>query len=336
LAFASSALALPSEAIGGASVCANLNPLPLAFRFGTGATPAAPATVAADGSAYVGTSEGYLHAVRPDGTYLWGYTLKGAVTGRAAVGASGAVLVPTARRIYAIRPDGRLSWVFNSPIRVLGDLVPDGLGRFNFGSEDGRVFALSGMGALVAHVPGRVPFSVLPVALTDGGIAAGRQDGSVLVARGFKTVRFELGSAPSSLFPCQGHELCAIAAGKMRVVGSLGPLWQVSALRAAASADSVAVLSDEHHLELYRGVTGEPVFRLALPDAASEAPAFDAKGRVFVPLRGGALLTVSSNGVPVACTELGHSPLGLPVADAARGRVLVTASEGILASVELL
>jgi hypothetical protein len=288
-----------------------------------------------DGSAYVGTSDGYLHALSPDGNYLWGYTLKGAVTGRAALGASGAVLVPTARRIYAIRPDGTLLWVFNSPIRVLGDLARDGLGRFNFGSEDGRVFALSGMGALVAHVPGRVPFSVLPLALTDGSIAAGRQDGSVLVSRGFKTVRFELGGAPSSLFPCPGYELCAIAGGQLRGVGPSGRLGQVTALRAAASADLVAVLSDERHLELYRGLTGEPVFRLVLPDAASSAPAFDAKGRIFVPLEGGALFTVSPSGAPLACTPIGHSPLGLPVADAARGRMLVTASEGVLASVEL-
>jgi hypothetical protein len=88
--------------------------------------------------------------------------------------------------------------VWSSPIRVLGDLIRDGLGRFNFASDDGRVFALSGTGALVAHVPGRVPFSVLPVALADGGIAAGRQDGSVLISRGFKTKRVELGAVPVS------------------------------------------------------------------------------------------------------------------------------------------
>jgi outer membrane protein assembly factor BamB len=335
LIVAPSALALPSEVAAGVAACANLNELPLAFRFGTGATPAAAPTVAADGSVYVGTREGYLHALSADGSYLWGYTLKGAVTGRAAVGPSGTVLVPTARRIYAIRADGTLLWVWSSPIRVLGDLIRDGLGRFNFASDDGRVFALSGTGALVAHVPGRVPFSVLPVALADGGIAAGRQDGSVLISRGFKTKRVELGAVPVSLFPCPGRELCAISAGNLQGLGPSAAPWRVPALRATASSDSVAVLSDERHLQLYRGATGEPLFTLALPDAASAAPEFDAKGRIFVPLRGGALLAVDLTGAPLACTQLGHSPLGTPVVDAARGRVLVTASEGILASVEL-
>lgn len=316
-------------------MCANWNALPLAFRFGTGATPSAPPTVGDEGTVYVGTSEGYLHALSSEGSYLWGYTLKGSVTGRAAVGSTGAVLVPTPRKVYAIRPDGTLLWVFNSPIRVLGDLVRDGLDRFHFASEDGRVFALSGRGALVAHVPGRVPFSVLPLALADGGIAAARRDGSVLVARGFKTSRFELGTPAVSLLACPGFELCALVAGNLEGVGAASAPFKVVAVRAAASSDSLAVLPDERHLELYRMATRERVFGLSLPDAASAAPAFDAKGRIFVPLKSGALFTVAASGAVLACTPLGHSPLTTPVVDPARSRVLVTASEGILASIEV-
>lgn len=318
-----------------ADYCETLPPLPVTFRFGTGARPAAPAAFSAEGNVYVGTSEGYVHGLSADGSYLWGYTLRGAVTGRPAVTASGVVLVPTARRVYAIRPDGTLLWVFHSPVRVLGDLVRDGLGRFHFGSEDGRIFALSGRGGLVAHVPGKVPFSVLPVALGDGSIAAARQDGSVLVSRAGKNQRFELGAVARGLFPCLASQTCALAGGELQVLAASGSPFRAPAQRGAGNAELVAALPDDRHVVVYRGLSGERVFALALPDSASAAPLLDARGRLFVPMRGGTLLAVSPAGTPIACVRVARSPLGPPIADLTHGRLLVTALEGVLTSVDI-
>jgi hypothetical protein len=189
---------------------------------------------------------------------------------------------------------------------------------------------------LVAHVPGKVPFSVFPVALGDGSIAAARHDGSVIVSRPGKTVRLELGAVAGGLFPCLGSQACAIAGGELRVLTSgSGSTFRTPALRGAGNAELLAALPDDRHVEVYRGLSGERVFALSLPDSASAAPLFDATGRLFVPLRGGALLAVSAAGTPIACARVGSSPLGLPVADVARGRLLVTALEGVLASFDI-
>lgn len=286
-----------------------------------------------EGITYLGTSEGYVHALGSDGGYLWGYTLRGPVIGALALSATFTVLVPTPRRIYAIRPDGSLLWVFESPIPIQAGLATDGRGRYFFASE-GKLFALSGRGALIAHVPGTVPFSSAPVALGEA-IGIARSDGSVLLALLGKNRRVELGAPASELLTCPGLDFCALSRGELLGVASDGPRFRHLATLAGTSADRVAVVSPARVLEVYALARAERVFAAPLPAEASAAPLVDPAGRVFVPLASGALLGFSEAGVPITCTKVADSPLSTPVYDAPRQRVLVTASEGVLAAVRV-
>lgn len=336
-------LALPSARAAAAAPaqafkvrgCDLLSPAPLVYRFGTGSRPAAPAIVAPDGRAYVATSEGYLHALDPRGGFAWGYTLPGPVTGRPALGSSGAVLVPTGRRVHAIRPDGSLLWVFSSPVPVLGDLVRDGLGRFFFGSEDGRLLALSGGGGLVSFIPGRGAFSTLTTSLPGGAIAAAHENGSVVLSRANKNQKFELGRPATALLPCPGADLCAIVDGSLVALGKSGVTAKFPAERAAASGDTLVALTDARRLALFRASASEPHAVVDLPYPLSADPVVDGRGQVFVPLSSGALLVLSTDGRPRFCNQLARSPLGLPVLDDPRHRVLVTAGEGVLSAIEV-
>src|SRR3954470_15001806 len=49
----------------------------VSWSYRAGAPLAAPAALAADGGVLVGSDDGYLHALRPDGSFRWGYTLRG-------------------------------------------------------------------------------------------------------------------------------------------------------------------------------------------------------------------------------------------------------------------
>jgi hypothetical protein len=273
-----------------------------------------------------------VHALAPDGAYRWGYTLRGPVTGRPTMSESGAILVPTASRIYALRPSGTLLWVVESPVSVMGDLVRDALGHYRFATEDGRLFSLAASGALITHVPGRVPFSALPVGLPEGTVAVGRKDGTITAFFRGKSRQYRVPEPPRALVECPGADACAVAGRQVFALGAAGD-WHTAGVRASGTSEWLAVLSDERHLELYRGAGHERRFTIELPDSASAAPAIDREGRTFVPLRSGVLFGVSAQGVPFGCTELASSPLGAPVVDAARSRVLVTASEGVLAAV---
>lgn len=313
--------------------CQRELPLAVDVRFHAGERPTSLPVLTPNGTVYVGTAEGYVHALAPDGTYLWGYTLRGPVVGELALGATATVLVATPRRVYAIRSDGTLLWVFESPIAVRTGLASDGTGRFFFASDDGRLFALSGRGALVAHVDGKVPLSTPPVGLgVEIGVGAGRVDGSAIVTLGFKTRRFELGGVARELFACSGVAFCALVNREVLGVADEGARFRHTALHASAARDRLAVLAKPRVLEVY--TAGQRAFSAELSAEASAAPLVDPRGRVFVPLENGALVGFSETGARIGCAKIADSPLETPVFDGARGRVWVTAREGWVSAVE--
>jgi outer membrane protein assembly factor BamB len=320
------------RAVRRTGVCDTLPPLRLRFRFGTGSRPVAVPTLGKHGEVYVGTADGIVHALRADGSYHWSYTLRGPVTGRLLVVAEGRLLVPTARSIYAIHADGRLAWVFHSPVELQGDLVRDGQGRVRFASADGRLFEFSERGALVRNVRAQKPWSALPVALPDGSIAGGSASGLVLVSKPGGVARFELNEAIEQVLWCPGARLCAVAGGRLEILEGDGAAFRLPARRAAARGDRLAVLSAERTLAVYEGVAAKRVFSVTLPDAPSGSPAFDARGRLYVPLMSGALLALDSGGKPLGCEQIGRSQLATPVLTA-DDTVLVSAREGLIAAV---
>lgn len=320
--FANAARAVPDP-------CVHEMPLALVSRFGTGARPASAPAIGADGTAYLGTSEGYLHAFGPEGAYRWGYTLRSAVVGDVGLGPL-AILVPTSRRIDAIRLDGTLLWSFESPVTLRSGLASDGAGRYFFSSEDGRLFSITSRGALM-HVPGRGGFSSPPVRLASG-VGIGRNDGTAWLAFGFRTRRVPLGGRASELFACPGADFCALLPGEVLGVSAEQATFRYSARRAAAGAGRIAVVSDQRALHVY--ARGQRLFTARLVGDASAAPLVDPRGRVYVPLESGALEAFAESGRTLGCVQLADSPLGAPVFDALNQRVWVTAREGVLAAVE--
>jgi hypothetical protein len=330
LAAAALALGAGHTALAVADPCVHDAPLPLEVRVRTGSRPASAPSIGADGTVYVGTAEGYLHAYAPDGTYRWGYTLRGAVVGDLALSGR-IVLVPTTRRIDAIRLDGTGLWSFESPVTIRAGLVADGAGRFFFASEDGRLFSISERGALM-HIPGKGGFSSAPVRL-GSVVGVARTDGTALLAHGFRTRRVDLGGRARELFACPNAELCALIEREVVGFSSGNPAFRYPALRAASGAGRLAIVSERRSLDVYRG--SEHLYSVPLRGDASAAPLVDGRGRVFVPLESGALVAFSEAGRALGCTKLADSPLGPPVFDADRRRVWVTAREGVLAALEV-
>ncbi|HLV68184.1 MAG TPA: PQQ-binding-like beta-propeller repeat protein, partial [Polyangiaceae bacterium] len=172
------------------SICDTELPLGVKFRFHAGAPSTAPVR-ARSGAFYVGTIDGQVHALHPDGSFYWNYTVTGAVTGRLLVERSGLVLVPATQSIYALNPDGTLAWRARTPVEVEGGLVRDARGGVHFAGADGRIFELGERGKLVTEVEAEAPWSALPTALPDGSIAAGSASGLVVVSAPSGVRRFE-------------------------------------------------------------------------------------------------------------------------------------------------
>jgi PQQ-like domain len=153
------------------------------FRFDAGAPLAAPAGVAPDGAVCVGTVDGYVHALAADGSYSWSHSVHGAVTRRPLFAGQHWQIATSSDRIYALRSDGTLSWVFKPLSPVVSELAADASGNLYFVAADHFLYGVSARGGVWL----RAPFGELkagPSLGPDGAIWAENQAGTVLRVSG--------------------------------------------------------------------------------------------------------------------------------------------------------
>ncbi|MEP7048988.1 MAG: PQQ-binding-like beta-propeller repeat protein [Pseudomonadota bacterium] len=192
LAAAHVALAAPQSSAPAAGPRA----LPTRFRFDAGAPLLAPAGVAADGTVCVGTVDGYIHALAPDGSYRWSYSLHGAITHRPLFVGALWYVATSAGRIEAFTRDGALAWAFNAPSPVASELATDASGLLYFVAADHFLYGITAHGGVSLRTPfaeakagpsGSAGEAVFP--LNHAGIAVGAQ------GQGLR--RFGLATAPA-------------------------------------------------------------------------------------------------------------------------------------------
>jgi len=153
------------------------------WAYRAGAPLAASPAIAADGSVVVGSVDGYLHALRRDGSFRWGYTLRGPLVGRPALAANGDVFAAAdPNGLYALDSDGLLLWVSSVAGGVTSPPVVDRQERVWVTTGQGVLLGFSGHGGVVgfAHVGGGRP--VGPAPLEDQGVIFASADGAVKIA----------------------------------------------------------------------------------------------------------------------------------------------------------
>jgi outer membrane protein assembly factor BamB len=125
----------------------------------------------------IGTTEGTLLALRPDGTLAWEVPLGGAIEGAASVDDEGRIHAGTGRgEIVQLDENGRIRWRFSTGDEVRATPAVAHDGTIIVGSYDQHVYAITPEGALRWKVPtgGRVRASARIDA--DGRIYVGSQD----------------------------------------------------------------------------------------------------------------------------------------------------------------
>ena len=231
------------------------------FRFDAGARLLAPAGVAPDGRVCVGTIDGYIHALAPDGSYRWSHTVHGSITRRPVFTGERWLLVGGTDRLYALQPDnGVLSWVFKSLSAVQSELTVARDGTSYFSAADGFFYGLSTRGGISLRVPfGRLTAG--PWLATDGAIWAENSEGARLRVRGLEVRRFKAGEASEVTFPDpellrdpEGREWRGLDDGRIQlgeqalpIAGSplFAPVWSSATHAAIVSTRSGLVFALE-------------------------------------------------------------------------------------------
>jgi len=116
--------------------------------------------IAMDGTIYVGSDDGKVYAINPDGTLKWNYTTGGVVESSPAIGSDGTVYVGSADdKVYAINPNGTLKWNYTTVSDVYSSPTIDPssgiiyVASYRDALGHGRMYAFYPNGTLVPGWP---------------------------------------------------------------------------------------------------------------------------------------------------------------------------------------
>jgi outer membrane protein assembly factor BamB len=291
------------------------------WTFRSGAPLRAGPGLGADGVA-LGTSDGYVHLLRGDGSYRWSFTVKGAVIAPPVIGDQGTVYVATStRELYALRANGTLAWstaLAGTPLSPL-EKAPDG--SLLIATGEGVLYAVTPGGRMRTALTTREPLTAAPIAL-DGAWAAGGRRGTLFRVEGYALERVRLSSSPLTALSRAGREVLALSDGEL--IGAKSSGAAPVAWLGCPGESPVAVHADG---KLGRIVAGKLSPLAALAEPASAPPACLADGRVLVPHESGALSVVGP-GASVTRHVVMPGRLFSPLVDPARNTVIVTSADG--------
>ncbi|MCJ8011592.1 PQQ-binding-like beta-propeller repeat protein [Paenibacillus sp. KQZ6P-2] len=162
-----------------------------AFETGGGISLSSPA-VGADGTVYVGSTDGKLYAVDKKGKKKWEFTTKDKVYSSPIIGADGTVYVGSSVNLYAITPDGELKWAFEAGGAVNSIPAIGADGTVYFECEDGKLYALKPDGTKIWEFATGDGMSCKPAIDSNGTIYIGSRDKKLYAIKPNGTKKWEL------------------------------------------------------------------------------------------------------------------------------------------------
>lgn len=256
-----------------------------AWSYETGNIVQAAPAVGADGTIYVGSTDGKLYALNPDGSLKWAFpssTPVGAINFAPTIGADGTIYFgANDATLYAVNSNGTLAW--SAPLGAAAfsgiGIGPDG--TLYVANADRELQAFTSAGATKTgwsthYVLGPGYASASPAIATDGTIYIGVTESTHTRLRAInpdKTLKWQT-------------DLLVGSAGATPAIGSDGTVYFNTKLGGA-------------QLYAINPSTGAHTLLLNAAGAIETAPVIDASGNIVVADLGGIISVVSPSGTLV-------------------------------------
>ena len=158
------------------------------WAYETGGGIVSSPAIGPDGTIYVGSNDGNLYALKPDGSLKWSFPTRGAVHSQPAIGSDGTIYIGSwDSYLYAINPDSSLKWAFLTGGAINSSPVIGPSGDIYIGSRDKNLYALNPDGRLQWKFPTEGELFSTPAIGADGTIYIGSWDHSIYAVRGKKS-----------------------------------------------------------------------------------------------------------------------------------------------------
>ncbi len=298
----------------------------LQWTFDAGAMLGSSPALGPDGTCYVGSRAGRLHAVSPDGEALWSFDGAGPMEAGPCVHPDGLVLAGSYDGgLYAVGLDGALAWKHDAGHPVMTTPCVDAQGAIWVGDDGGVIWQISVQGEVLQRVVVADLIVSSPVVAGDTVVVLDRDllgaDGSVVALEVDTVVAPAAVGADGTLYiGSWSGELLAVRDGTVawrRPVGA-----QVYAGCSVGADGRVLVTTRGGHVKAF-SATGEPLWTRVLPNGVYGTPAIAQDGLCFVGCNDSRLRALSMATGQVVWKErcgrdLRSSPLLTP-----EGRVIV-------------
>jgi len=295
-----------------------------------------------DGTIYIGTDDGFIHALKPDGTIAWTSRSEAAVVSTPAIDDKGNIYFGSMDKLfYAVNPDGRGKWFTSLRAEIASSPAINDEGDTIITTTQGSLVCLNPSGNERWRYACNAPIVSSPAIGAEGIIYFGGQDGNLYALRRNGSLFWQqsLGeriNASPAIAP-DGTVYIATVTGKVLAASPAGTiLWEKNL---NSSVRSSPVLTPAGHLlfgtdegKLFcLSKNGDAVWSLQLPaaDAAIRStPAVTQDGTIVFGSYSGSLYGVSAaTGKQLWSQKTGDkisgSPLILPT-----GTILIGSWDG--------
>ena len=168
------------------------------WAFFTGSAIGSSAAVGVDGTIYLGSGNGMLYAINPDGTQQWAFANGEGNDSSPAIGADGTIYFGSAdANLYALNSDGTQRWVFPTGNSIVSSLVIGADATIYIGSGDANLYALNPDGTQQWVFPTGAYIYSSPAIGSDGTIYVGSENNNLYAINpnGTQQWAFPTGSA---------------------------------------------------------------------------------------------------------------------------------------------
>lgn len=282
-----------------------------------GSITSSPA-IGPDGTIYVGSDDGKVYAVQPNGTKKWEFETGGAVSSSPAVGYFGGVLRiyvgSEDKKVYAIDSDGKEQWKFETGGIISSSPAISNSGIIYVGSEDNKVYAIKVDGTAVGGewpfvTEGKVTSS--PAVGSDGIIYVGSDDHKLYAIKstGKQNWVFPNSTAAISSSPAIGSDGTIYVGSEDKNVYAIDPAngtikdgWPFTTGGAVSSSPVVGtdgiifVGSGDRNLYAIKSDGTQSWVFLDADEAIRSSPAIGSDGTIYVGSDDGILYAIKSDG----------------------------------------
>ncbi len=288
------------------------------WTYTTGSTIEGSPAIASDGTVYVGSMDGKLYVIYPDGVLKWSYaTSEGTIIATPSIASDGTIYIGAIHSFprysigtfYAINPDGTQKWNYTSIGGVISSAVVALDGTIYFGAQDGNLYALNSDGTLKWTFPTSNYIDSSPAIAADGTIYFGSEDGNIYSLYPNGTLKWArlIGNIPVDSSPAVSRDGTVYIGSTDSNIYALNPdgtlkwsyatgdsIWQSSP--AVATDGTVYVGSYDNNIYALNP-TGTLKWKYAVAGwGIDSSPAIDANGDVYVGGGDGKVYSLYPNG----------------------------------------